>query len=363
MLIYDYQQGNHFAITMRGHLRKIPSTTDALDNYSILYDSCYSPTDFKIKSVTIRSAIRFPEGGDIQVKLIVNGGALELFPIPYGENDNIKTYSSGCDLTIWEDDKIEVEVIFSGDYSKLLWNDHNIVVSLDGAHFYEGYVGSLFEGEPDPAEQSSEYDDEEMYDNMYSWTEGANWYKTAVRLQNRSGYDLLKNQVIMDTVKSPTTFLIQGVSVSIFNDKLTTLGLLDSPETCFYIDIFANGNSILSTLGASSPISLKSTGDTKVLELAYNTVSGYSVKTGDDLSFKILLKNVRAKYNGKIIQCHLYGSCMDMATENPTQIAVYEPCETAEPCTMKYEISTACDVDIEDVLTTDEGIRIASPIA
>lgn len=151
--IQPWRQANTFAITLRGHWAAIPnpdvqyssidsskddSISNPAKNLNSVYDSFYSPVDFKIKGLSVKCPDPIPLGGQIIIKIKVNGSVIEKFPIKENEYHNIKRFSLDCDYIIYEDDYIEVTVEFS-DYSKLSWNGNNIIVGISGCTSYKYY--------------------------------------------------------------------------------------------------------------------------------------------------------------------------------------------------------------------------------
>jgi hypothetical protein len=383
MIIQKYQQGNYFSMSLKGHYRNIPvpepktykvsdfdftynnsNISDVIreisgtGNYNTVYDSAYAPVDFKLSCLSVRIPNRLPEGEEIQLSFKINGSEIEVLPIPEARNDNIKIYGSECDLTIWEDSKIEVEVSFEGDYNNLSWNDHNITFTIGGVCLYSEYTGTIFD----------EIVDEDEYlqnrDKFVSWNKGANWYKNSLRLQNRSGNDIFKDRSFLDITKCPYEMLIQSVQISLFEDKLTEDDVYNIKERCLFIDIISNGKSIFDTVGGEKPVSINSTTGIYTIDILglFDDTNGFKLNIGDDIFVKIYQKNTKAKYNGNIAQCYLFGSSPDSATEDGTIVSVYSKCDdVTEECSIKYEVDVNCDVTLQDLLEDEREIVVSSP--
>jgi len=229
-------------------------------------------------------------------------------------------------LHIWEDDFIEISVDF-GDQSiwdQLSWNDNNMIVGISGCIWYEEYK-SIFPG------------------GTKTWNLGDAYFKTNVTLQNRSGNDIFSDRIFADIVKSPVSFLIQGLRLSMFEDKLMTEEELVRISSCFFVDILVNGRSVNLALGIERPIAIDSLLNTlKSFNSVYDNVTGYPVVVGDDILIKIYQKNRTAKYNGKILQVILFGCASDCVTLVGEAVTVYELCATT-PCVAKFTVEVNCD--------------------
>lgn len=351
----DYwQQSNPFTITLRGHHQDIPFPDQGIlksdfdpilykqqqsglnslinqmtgsNNYNKIYDSFFAPTDFKFSAITMRLPSPLPERTEIKVSFRVNGGEIELLPIPELQSYNQMIYGTDCDLHIWEDDYIEITVDFGDEsiWQELKWNDNNMIVGIAGCIWYEEYE-SIFPG------------------GQKSWELGDSYFKTNITLQNRSGNDLLTDRIFADIVRSPVSFLIQGLRLSMFEDELMTDDKLPRIGSCFFVDVLVNGRSVNAALGIERPVAIDSINNSlRVFNSpSYDNVSGYPVVVGDDILIKIYQKNPTAKYNGKIIQVHLFGCASDCVTLVGEAVSVYELCATT-PCEAKFTVEQNCD--------------------
>lgn len=179
------------------------------------------------------------------------------------------------------------------------------------------------------------------------WTEGENWWKTNVHLQNRSGNDILVNRSRVDEIKSTQNFLIQGINVTLQEDFLIETEKLPRNETCFSIDVLVNGKTVLPALNMPRPLNLNNTSSNDNVNHQFidvtNNVEGYPVFFGDTVTVIVYFANEAYRYNGKIASVELYGCSPDCAVESPTNVSVFEPCEEeATNCQPKYNVSTIC---------------------
>jgi len=159
--IQPWRVGNLFTLTLRGHWQKIPteesSTYLASDynpnaasstfdpqirevvgttNYNTLYDSFYSPVDFKISGITFRMPTPLVKNTQFDIKVKVNGGIIEELEIPEYEDHNMKRYEVDCDFLIYEDDFVEIAITVDGEAT---FNENNIVCSIAGCTSYLMY--------------------------------------------------------------------------------------------------------------------------------------------------------------------------------------------------------------------------------
>ena len=128
--IQPWRQGNHFALTLRGHWQKIPEPTATIlasdydssllsgtfdsrirdvvgtTNYNTVYDSFYAPVDFKLRGITVRMPSPVPKGAQLTITVKVNDGVMETFTVPEYYDHNLKRYELDCDYLIYEDDFI-----------------------------------------------------------------------------------------------------------------------------------------------------------------------------------------------------------------------------------------------------------------
>jgi hypothetical protein len=354
--IKNWQQSNVFTVTLRGHEQDIPLPEDPVRqdefdvvaasksdinsllttfgekvNYNTLYDSYYAPTDFKLRAITFRLPEQLPDNMEYNISFKVNGAEIDLFPIPELQDSNQKIYGTECDVHIWEDDFIQVSVeIDQGQWSRLSWGNHNMTVGVSGCVWYEEYA-SIF------LDYLSSIPDEK------SWTEGDAFFKTNITLQNRSGNDIFSDRVFADIVKSPMSFLLQSVRISMFEDELMTDEKLPRTGSCFLVDILANGRSVNEILNLPRPAAIDSI-DQNLLSYnsTHNNVAGFPIIIGDDILIKIYQRNITAKYNSKIMQVILIGCAQDCLTLIATPVSIYELC-TTEPCVAKFTADRKCD--------------------
>lgn len=348
--IEHWQQSNIFSVSLRGHDKYIPqqppetlaadlgSSSDLVPktdltyylqtkegdaNFNSTYDSFYSPADFKMNAITLRTPIILPETVSYEVSIKVNGAEIELMPVPQAEDHNLKVYGTACDVSIWEDDYFEISINIQGDWNELNWNDHNLAVCISGCYWYEGYKSIFPEGTKE-------------------WTLGDNYFKTNIMLQNRSGNDILKNRLFLDVVKSPMSFLLQGIRLSLFEDFLMTDEKLPRPYTCFYVDLLVNGKSVNKSLGLPYPASLDLLNTRlRSYNSVHNNKQGFSILVGDDIMMRVYLRNFTASYNSKIIQANLIGCASDCVTNSSSPVTVYELC-AATPCVTKFAVNKPC---------------------
>lgn len=354
LTIEPYQQGNPFALTLRGHSTIIPYPEEYVlkedynpdvyinaslsyseqvielageSNFNPIYDSFFAPVDCKLKAITLRLLKPLPETNEYKVSIKLNGGEIELLPVPRNQDHNQLTYGVECDLHIWEDDFIEITVDVGGigDYERLSFPNHNMVTAISGCIVYDEYK-DIFPGGTIP------------------WEEGDEFFKTNLTLQNRSGNNDITDRIFMDVVRSPITFLIQGIRLSMFEDRLITVDLYERVSGCFFLDILVNGKSVNRALQIDAPAAID-TLDNSLKSYnsgSYDNKNGYPVRIGDDVILKIYQLNRTAKYNGKIAECILFGcssDCVNLATQ---AISVYELCST-EPCIAKFTVEQNCD--------------------
>jgi hypothetical protein len=356
-----WQQANPFTITLRGHQRNIPYPDSEIlkdsynpeqyklenditsliqqvtgnNNYNKTYDSFYSPVDFKFSAITIRLPDALPEKAEYKISFKINGGEIELLPIPQLQNYNIMIYGTECDIHVWEDDFIEVSVDFSDEsiYELLTWNNNNMTIALCGCFWYEAYKNAFPEGTKE-------------------WELGDAYFKTNITLQNRSGNDLFTDRFFSDIVKSPVSFLIQGIRLSMFSDNLMTDDKLTRTNSCFYVDILVNGKSVNAALDIERPISIDSLEtNLKNYNSTYNNISGYPVIVGDDILIKVYQKNQTAKFNSRILEVILFGCASDCATLQSDSVSVYELCATTTPCESKFTVEVNCNPNNIDKTT------------
>jgi hypothetical protein len=197
---------------------------------------------------------------------------------------------------------------------------------------------------------------------LIEWEEGDKWFKGQVHLQNRSGNEELTDRVIIDSVKATHNFLIQGISISIFNDPLMVVRQLRNKGYCFYVDVLVNGRSILPILNFPRPIPIDPDNNRfKEYDLdVFNDAEGYPVRFGDVINLKIYQQNAFTRTNGKIIQCSLYGCGPDCASLDMPLVAVYEPCAD-EPCEWKYQIIDKCDPEAAKAARNDPTVKVTTP--
>lgn len=456
--IQQWQQGNKFTITCRGHWAGVPepaSTVNLSDydpyvsdgvasqirevasdgNYNTIYDSFYAPTDFQISGIAFKLPEFLPKNVKYRVQFKVNGSVIELTEIPDEEDYNQKQYSVECSSVIFEDDFIEVDVTFSGNVDLLSFNEHNMVFSISGCAWYGMYkqvfadevatvattadiplsgvlfidefstsvgdvilvkdqdsstenglyvvstgtwvrvvgypsVGSL-EGLIVYASYGATQNSIDTTNYLFvsgvtetpyiEWEEGDKWFKGQIHLQNRSGNEELTDRVVVDTVKATHNFLVQGISISAWNDPLMIVELLRSPTYCLYIDILVNGRSILASLNFPRPILLDTDKIFEEFDLdIFNDSEGYPIRFGDVVSLKLYQQNPYIRTNGKIIQCSLYGCGPDCSNIESPVVSIYEPCGD-EPCEFKYKISDNCDPDAAKELRKNPEVVTTTP--
>lgn len=349
-----WQQTNTFALTLRGHDKYIPLATPTISdetvsanpyldptieiqnllqaregntNYNTLFDSFFMPTDCRLSAICIRLPEQLPLEANYTISFKLNGTEVELFAIPEMEDSNLKIYSTGCDLTVWEDDFVEIDVQIDSDtWKKLSWNNHNVVVSISGNVLYSEY-----------AKLSNEYSTE------IGWELGDSYYPTSITLQNRSGNDIFKNRVFADVVKSSVSFMLQEVRLSMFEDYLMTSARFPRPYNCFFVDILVNGKNIASTLGLPYPTPMDILNNSlRAYNSSLNKSQGYPVLISDDLMVRIYTQNITARYNGKILEVLLIGCSSDSLSEIIDSVSVYELCAVSEPCTAKFSVTKPC---------------------
>lgn len=349
--IYQWQQSNSLSITLHGHSKNIPipsatvtadefdidvfnsknspaqlaiSQLSGTDTYNKIYDSFFAPADFKLSAITLRLPKSLPTGVTYQVSIRINGAESEAMSIPENQLENIIIYGEFCDIPIWEDDYIEIDVTY-GSGESLSWNDHNMTAAISGCIYYKGYE-SIF-----PA-------------GKIKWNQGDAFYKTNITLYNRSGNDLFSDRCYADIVKSPISFLLQGIRLSMFEDLLMTDLRYDRGSTCFYASILINGKNLNANLGLSDPVSIESVGANlkSYSSGIYNDVAGYPVFAGDDILIKIYQKNHHAKFNGKILQLVLFGCGSDCINAISSNVTIYELCGLV-PCEPKFATGKSCE--------------------
>jgi len=466
--IQPWRQANRFTLTMRGHWSGIPegSNTVALSNYdpfaldtvtplireiasdgnyNTIYESFYAPLDFQLSAIAFKLPNFLPKGIAYKIKMRINGSQVDLIDIPEDEDHNQKQLNIECSSIIYEDDFIELEVVFNGNVDLLSFNANNVVFSISGCAWYgmykaiyadleatvatteniilsgvqvidgfnvidddvvlvkdqtnlsenglwvvslsdwvryEDYVsdqtigemGSLYDlvifvtnGDTQNSTDTTNYVFTESGAGaseipLIDWNEGDSWYKGNIHLQNRSGNEILTDRVIIDTVKATHNFLIQGVSLSVFNDPLTVVKKLKDTTYCFYLDILVNGRSILPSIGFPRPISLDSSENlVQNYDMdVFNDTEGYPVRFGDVVSLKLYQKNPYIRINGKIIQAILYGCGPDCATLDNPLVSVYEPCEDT-PCEWKYTSTNECDPETAKAKRKDPAVLQTTP--
>lgn len=348
--IENWQQANVFTVTLRGHEQYIPlpeepvredtfdpaslnqsdidimiQNDDDKTNYNTIFDSYYAPADFKMKTITLRLPEQLPKTVEYAISIKVNGAEIELFPIPELQDHNQKIYGTECDVHIWEDDFIQISVTIEEDkWKKLSWNNHNLIVAVAGCFWYEEYA-SIFE------------------DATQEWSEGASYFKTNITLQNRSGNDVFSDRIFADIVRSPISFILQSLRLSMFEDELMTDDKFPRIGSCFFVDVLVNGRSVNDKLGLPRPVSIDSLEQNlKSYNSVHDDVTGYPVLLGDDLLIRVYQRNLTAKFNSKILQVILIGCAPDCATLIATPVSVYELC-TTEPCVTKFSMTKKCD--------------------
>lgn len=367
-----WQKSNTFSLTLRGHDKYIPLpppsiTDDMVDenptlnpeveiqnlltsregnpNFNTLYDSFYMPSDCRLTAFTVRLPDQLPESATMTVSFKINGTEIDLFPIPEMEDNNIKVYTTDYGLTIWEDDFVEIDVQISEEVWNLLtWNSHNIVVALAGSMVYSEYAEISGESNID-----------------IGWELGDSYYPAAIKLQNRSGNDVFKNRLFVDVVKSPMSFFIQEVRLSMFEDYIMTNSKFPRENNCFFVDILVNGKNIATELSLPYPTSLDILNNSL---RAYNSTlgktNGYSVLVGDDILIRVYTQNLKARYNGKILEAILLGCSSDSVVPTVDSVSVYELCAVGTPNIAKFTVTKPC-VPVKTKKTFNFTCSIISP--
>lgn len=160
--IQPWKQANQFSLTLRGHWSSIPesSQTVTLDdydpddidnvapqireiasdgNYNYIYDSFYAPVDFQLSGIAVKIPEFLPNNIEYRISVSVNGSKIETFSVPEDQDHNQKQYAVECKTLIHEDDFIQVNIEFSGDYELLSFNEHNAVFTISGCVWYGMY--------------------------------------------------------------------------------------------------------------------------------------------------------------------------------------------------------------------------------
>jgi len=197
---------------------------------------------------------------------------------------------------------------------------------------------------------------------LIEWEQGDKWFKGGIHLQNRSGNETLSDRVIIDIAKVTHNFLIQGVSLSVFDDPLMVVNKLKSKDYCLFVDLLVNGQSFLASLGFPRPIPIDpDVSKFKTYDIgAFNDLEGFPVRFGDVISMRLYQGNPYTRINGKIIQAYVYGCGPDCAALDSPLVAVYEPCED-EPCEWKYQVTDRCDPEAAKAAKKNPEVIASSP--
>lgn len=405
VLIEEWQQGNIFSITLRGHKLEVPVEDGSIQH--TLYDSFYSPVDFSMGMITAKLPDCVPPGTNYDFEIRINGGIVDEFSIPQNYDFNVKTYRPECTFAVLEDDFVEVSITFEDEEDLLEFNNHNCHFAISGCISYKRYkdlflsntdtivavytenelsissslIGTVIDGyelqnndliilngqstleengvykvtagaseiqmisESDrflainhPIESrfggfykvvENEIDELNYYSFskfLMEWEQGCFWWKTNILLQNRSGLDRCGHNTLLDIIMSPMDFIIQGVSIVFWDDKLVKT--FSNKEFCTFLDIMVNEESIFPFIDEDNPIKIDISNPTFTkADISFNTDDGLPVSNKNLLSIITQFNNRYEKLNGKRVQCYLSGCTPDCYFAADQFVAVYDVCD------------------------------------